>query len=222
MSEKRMDEIPVELIICDPESRARDHDDPDHITRLSRTDPATWPPLVITQRADGLFSLLDGFHRFRAGKEIGLERFECEIISPEEDDEYLTAVALNLDDRALPLSRQDRKDFAAYLIREYPDASARGIAIKVGLSHPTVSTLMKQENGTNVKRSKTRSSINSMLSLMKRIIDTGEGAGFMGLGNRAQTIADRIAGSKEPKKILKAVKIWVPVLEKAIEIVEQE
>ncbi len=222
MSEKRIDNIPVKLIICDPESRARDHNDPDHILRLSRTDPATWPPLIVTQRADGLFALLDGFHRLQAGQEIGLEKFDCEIISPEGDDEYLTAEALNLDGRALPLSRQDRKVFAVYLHEQYPELSARKIALAVGLSHPTISTLIKQEDGTDTGRGKARSSINSMLSLMTRIIATGEGAGFMGLGNRAQTIADRIAGSKEPKKILKAVKTWVPVLERAIEIIEQE
>ncbi len=219
MTEKRMDNIPVELIICDPDFRARDHDDPDHITRLSRTNPTTWPPLVVTQRADGLFALLDGFHRLEAGRKIGLEKFDCEIISPVDNDEYLTAVALNLDGRALPLSLQDRKVFAAYLHQKYPDVSARKIAMQVGLSHSTVSTLMKQENGTNAERGKTRSSINTMLSLMKRIIDTGEGAGFMGLGNRAQFIADRVAGSKDPKLMLKSLKTWAPILEKAIELI---
>ena len=216
--------IPINQIVWDENIRAREHDDADHILRISRSDPSAWPALIVTQRQDGLYALLDGFHRLTAGMDLlGMTEFECDVITPEGDSEYLTSVVLNLGPRALPLSKSDRKNFAIFLHEEYPELSARKIALAVGLSQPTVSALVKQqEEGTNTGKNKARSSINSMLSLMTRIIATGEGAGFMGLGNRAQTIADRIAGSKEPKKILKAVKTWVPVLEKAIELVEQE
>lgn len=211
------------IVYDDFNSRARETNDPDHILRLSRTDPAAWPPLVVTQRADGLFHLLDGHHRLQAGIELGLEEFSCNIVGLEEDSEYLTAVTLNLDPtRALPLKRKDRKAFAIFLHEQYPVLSARKIALAVGLSNNTISKLIKKDDGSNSGRSKTRSGINSILSLMNRVITTGEGAGFMGLGNRSQSVADRIIEGKNPRAVLKSVKTWIPVLENAVELVERE
>ena len=222
MSEKRTDEIPIGLIVYDDfESRARETNDLDHIRRLKRAGPEKWPNLIVTQRADGLFALLDGHHRLQAGLALGLDEFTCDIIGLEEDSEYLTAVSLNLDGRALPLKRGDRKVFAEWLHKRYPDLSARRIALAVGLSDKTIGKIIDKD-GAGSAQGKTRSGINSVLSLMKRVITTGEGAGFLGLGNRAQTVADRIIEGKDPKAVLKSVKTWIPVLERAIELVEEE
>lgn len=207
MSENQTRTVPIEHIVCDENIRAREQDDADHVLRLSRSDPSDWPNLIVTQRADGLYSLLDGFHRLAAGKDLDMTEFECDIITPEGDSEYLTSVVLNLGPRSLPLSKSDRKTFAIFLHEEYPELSARKIALAVGLAPSTVLAAWKADNG------KSKSELPQLPKFLNALVKVGkEGGGVLGLGDRRSYVANSILKAKNPDAIIEALDRWLDPL----------
>lgn len=215
--EKQTRTIPIEQIVCDENIRARDHDDPDHVLRISRTDPSIWPPLIVTQRANGYFALLDGFHRLAAGMRLGMTQFECDVITPEGDSEYLTSVVSNLGPRALPLSKSDRKIFSIFLHEEYPELSARKIADKVGLAPSTVLIAWKAESGNSKpKPAQLPKFLNALVKVGK------EGGGILNLGDRRAYVAKSILKAKNPDAIIDALDRWLDPLIDGLELAREK
>lgn len=106
----------------------------EHVKLLMQTDPATWPPLVVTPNDSGGFDLIDGFHRYHAARRLDLSALSCRI---DPDADYFTGVAANVT-HGLPLSMADRKEAARWLAEHEPQLSYRDIGRRVGLNHETV------------------------------------------------------------------------------------
>jgi len=135
--------IALSQIIPDPALQPRVGGlDLDHVKALEGVAEA-WPPLKVVQRG-GSFILVDGFHRFAAAQNLGLETISAEILMPPEDGDLLgLAFALNAV-HGRPLTLSDRRAFAARLLKAHPDWSEREIARRAGLVQPTVGKIRQE------------------------------------------------------------------------------
>lgn len=132
-------DLPLDALAPDEGYQPREGLDPDHLERLRCSDVADWPPLLVSPVSDeapGYF-IIDGFHRYQVAKERQLQTIRCTVLP---DAGYEEAFAANLK-HGLPLSMQDRKEYARWLHEHYPQMSTREIAHKAGLSQSTVSQL---------------------------------------------------------------------------------
>src|SRR5262249_3477547 len=101
--------IPLAQLRPNPDLQPRDRGlDDRHVRLLIASDPATWPPLGVTPNDEGGYDIYAGFHRFEAGRQLGLAALPC-VVDP--DAGYPEAVADNLA-HGLPLDLRDRKTFA--------------------------------------------------------------------------------------------------------------
>ncbi|WP_298161782.1 ParB/RepB/Spo0J family partition protein [Acidocella sp.] len=135
--------VGLSSIIADPALQPRIGGlDFDHVKALEAVAEA-WPPLKVVKQGGG-FLLVDGFHRFAAAQNLGLETICAEILIPPEDGDLLgLAFALNAV-HGRPLTLSDRRAFAARLLKAHPDWSEREIARRAGLVQPTVSKIRQE------------------------------------------------------------------------------
>lgn len=124
--------------------------DHEHLERLRASDPAAWPPLVVSPTAAGTYDVIDGFHRLQVARERGLTTLRCQVV---DGAGYPDAVRANLT-HGLPLSLADRKAFACLLHAEEPTLSLRELGRQSGLSDKTVKAALAEpaaaENPQNV------------------------------------------------------------------------
>jgi ParB-like nuclease domain len=112
-----------------------------HVETLAEV-PESWPPVTVA-RVNDAFVLVDGFHRFEAAAQLGLESIAATVFEPDEGADLL-GVAFDLNARhGRPLTLKDRKAFAARLLRSHPDFSDRQIGTRCGLDHETVGSLRR-------------------------------------------------------------------------------
>jgi ParB-like chromosome segregation protein Spo0J len=130
-------EIPINRLYTDdayqPRAAGLDHE---HLERLRASDPACWPPVLVspnTHQGEG-YAVIDGFHRLHVARERGMATLRCEVV---EGAGYPEAFAANLA-HGLPLAMQDRKEFVVWLHEQEPVLSYREIARRSGLSDKTV------------------------------------------------------------------------------------
>jgi hypothetical protein len=141
--------IPLDQLHVDAEYQPRETLSREHVERLRRSDPASWPPLLVAPAEDGGYLVLDGAHRLEAALDLeladgshgALAMLPCRVV-PEAD--YGLAVRANLD-HGLPLSTSDRKVYARWLHTEYPDWSIRHIARECRLAQHTVEAALADE-----------------------------------------------------------------------------
>jgi hypothetical protein len=136
-------DMSVGKIIADPTLQPRvDGLDLDHVKALE-TVIDSWPPLKVVPRGDQ-YVLVDGFHRFAAAQNLGLETVPVEILgSPDDDDLHGLAFALNAI-HGRPLTLSDRRAFAGRLLQAHPDWSEREIARRAGLVQPTIAKIRQE------------------------------------------------------------------------------
>ena len=94
--------------------------DEKHIKLLLASDPDTWPPLLVTPNDVGGYDIIDGFHRFEAAHRLGLKELLCIV---QAGAGYPEAFEAN-QRHGLPLSLEDRKDFARWLHEQSPTTLA--------------------------------------------------------------------------------------------------
>ena len=110
--------------------------DLDHVRELETVTEA-WPPLKVVRRGER-YLLLDGFHRLAAAQNLGLETVLVEALDvPEDADLHAMAFALNAV-HGRPLTLNDRRAFAAWLLGVHPEWSDREIGRRAGLVQPTI------------------------------------------------------------------------------------
>jgi ParB-like chromosome segregation protein Spo0J len=216
MTEPHIESIPVELLVVDPEFKAREHDDPDHILRLSQSAPQDWPALIVCKRSDGRYTVLDGCHRLAAsahldngdgGRRLTAVRLPCQIIGlAEGESEYAAAVAANLGARALPLSRADRKTFAIWLHEARPTLSAREIGRRVGLAGNTVTAALREPTNLVGKKPALPRFLSALLKA------DSEGQGFLKLGDRRAYVEKCILSSRNPAAVIESLDAWLTPL----------
>lgn len=145
-----MVDLPVRLLQASDTYQPRGEGlDLDHLERLRASDPARWPPLLVSPNEAGGYDVIDGFHRLHVAHERQLHTLRCEVV---EGVGYPEAFAANLA-HGLPLAPQDRKDFAVWLHEQEPTLSLRELARRSGLSDKTVkAALQSAENPQSVER----------------------------------------------------------------------
>lgn len=113
--------------------------DPEHVRTLEAV-PESWAPLVVVA-VDGHSVLVDGFHRFAAAQNLGLDTVTIDLVEmPADGDLKMLAFALNAK-HGRPLSLSDRRSEAIRLLRAHPDWADREIGRRCGLAQPTVAKL---------------------------------------------------------------------------------
>ena len=112
--------VKTDRILVDPALQPRTAGlDPDHIAALQEC-PDSWPPLVVVER--GGYLLLDGFHRFAAAQNLGLDSLSVEVREvPEDADLRALAFALNAS-HGRPLTLADRRAEAQRLLSAEPQS----------------------------------------------------------------------------------------------------
>ncbi len=134
-SQSTLVDLPLGQLCADASYQPRGEGlDPNHLERLRASDPTRWPPLLVSPNDAGSFDVIDGFHRLQIAHERQLATFRCEVVA---GAGYPEAVAANLA-HGLPLSNQDRKEFAIWLHEQEPALSLRELARHSGLSDKTV------------------------------------------------------------------------------------
>jgi hypothetical protein len=157
-----------------------------HVRVCCESDPASWPPLLVTPNEAGGYDLIDGFHRFEAANRLGLQALPCRI-DPAAD--YFTAVAANIT-HGLPLSLADRKAAAVWLAEQEPDLSYRELGRRVGLSDKTVKRALTEEPSAENPHAKT-SPIRTLVRQVERTYRAGEGRTWLGFGRDGDAKAFR-------------------------------
>jgi ParB-like chromosome segregation protein Spo0J len=115
--------------------------DADHV-RVLQECPESWPPLIVVEH--GGYQLVDGFHRFAAAQNLGLETVVVEVREmPADGDLRALAFALNAV-HGRPLTLADRRAEAERLLQADPAMSNLDIARRTALSPTTVAAIREQ------------------------------------------------------------------------------
>lgn len=133
-------QLRLDRITIDPTLQPRvEGIDPDHVRTLEDAHDM-WPPLVVVDH-DGTYVLVDGYHRYAAAQNLGLETVIVDALDiPTDGDLKALAFALNAQ-HGRPLSLTDRRQEAARLLRAHSDWADREIGRRCGLAQPTVAKL---------------------------------------------------------------------------------
>lgn len=113
--------------------------DPDHVRTLEDAHDM-WPPLVVVAH-EGTYVLVDGYHRYAAAQNLGLETVIVDVVDmPADGDLKALAFALNAQ-HGRPLSLTDRRQEAGRLLQAHPTWADREIGRRCGIAQPTVARL---------------------------------------------------------------------------------
>jgi ParB-like chromosome segregation protein Spo0J len=133
-------EVKIGRIVVDPSLQPRiGGTDPAHVRVLEET-PESWPPITVVRR-DAQYLMIDGFHRLKAAKNLGLESVKAQVVeAATADDLHALAFSLNAT-HGRPLSLADRRVFAERILRDQPHLADREIARRSGLAANTVGSI---------------------------------------------------------------------------------
>jgi hypothetical protein len=160
-----------------------------HVRLLMASDPAFWPPLLVSPNPDGMCDVIDGFHRLEAARRLDLQTLSCVL---DASAGYPEAVAANLR-HGLPLSLADRKEYARWLHQQEPGLSYRQLGLRSGLNHETVKRALEEdetEDGEYRHRSKP-DPIDLLVRQVDRTYRSGAGRSWLGLGKSGNPNAFR-------------------------------
>lgn len=135
--------LPLNQIIADTQLQPRVGGlDPAHVRQLAQV-AEQWPPLIVIQRKDQYF-LTDGFHRYAAAPECGLQAVPVIVLEVAEDED-LRALAFSLNAKhGRPLTMSDRQAEAVRQLKAHPEVSNREIARRCGLAQATIAKIRKE------------------------------------------------------------------------------
>ncbi|MBU6418252.1 MAG: ParB/RepB/Spo0J family partition protein [Proteobacteria bacterium] len=141
--------LPVGRITVDPGLQPRIGGlDLDHVKELE-TVPESWPPLKVVARGES-FIIVDGFHRFAAAQNLELETIAVEVLDQPKDGDLLgLAFDLNIS-HGRQLTLNDKRAFAARLLKAHPELSEREIGRRVCLVQPTIAKIRQELESRDV------------------------------------------------------------------------
>lgn len=110
-------------------------------------DGASLPPVTVFYDGSDYW-LADGFHRYRAARQLGLVEIEADIRQGTRRDAVLFSVGANAA-HGLPRTREDKRRAVMVLLgdAEWSKWSDREIARQCAVSHPTVATMRAEYTG---------------------------------------------------------------------------
>lgn len=133
-------EISLKLITVDSALQPRIEGLNDDHVRALEAVVENWLPLALVKRDEG-YVLVDGFHRFAAAQNLGLEAVPVTVLDmPADGDLHALAFALNAC-HGRPLTLSDRRTFACRSLTLHPNLSDREIGRRAGLAQPTIAKL---------------------------------------------------------------------------------
>lgn len=134
--------LKMDRILVDPALQPRVAGlDAAHVAVL-QDNPEAWPPLVVVEQ--GGYLLVDGFHRYAAAQNLGLETVPVEVREmPSDGDLRALAFALNAA-HGQPLTLADRRGEAERLLCADATISNLDVARRTALSPTTVATIREQ------------------------------------------------------------------------------
>ena len=116
--------------------------DPKHVEEIQDAFELC-PPVKVVQQGDK-YVLLDGFHRYAAAQNLGLETIPVEVVQPPTDEDLFgLAFALNAI-HGKPLTLSDRRNYASRILRTEPSLSDREVGRRVGLMQPTIAKVRQE------------------------------------------------------------------------------
>lgn len=190
--------IALTVLVADPDYQPREKLDASNLSRLEASDPTQWPPLIVSPRDDGRYTILDGFHRYAVARKLSIDGLDCSI---KEGGDYPDSVEANLT-HGLPLSRNDRKEYARWLHEQHPKLSPRELGRMCGLSHNTVRAAL-DSNGVQSEHQR-KAAPNHAARLVKSLLDVRNDAanawGIKSHGARVEAFKGAIAGQTDPKQ----------------------
>lgn len=135
-------ELPPDRIVVDPSLQPREDGlDAQHVAAL-QDNPDAWPPVAVVE--DGGFKLVDGFHRYAAAQNMGLQTVPVKVVEmPTDGDLRSLAFALNAV-HGRPLTLADRRAEAERVLRTDATVSNLDVARRTALSPTTVAAIREQ------------------------------------------------------------------------------
>ena len=134
--------LKMDRILVDPALQPRMAGlDAAHVAAL-QDNPEAWPSLVVVEQ--GGYLLVDGFHRYAAAQNLGLETVPVEVREmPADGDLRALAFALNAA-HGQPLTLADRRGEAERLLQADATVSNLDVARRTALSPTTVATIRER------------------------------------------------------------------------------
>lgn len=170
MATTKQASVPLSMLRRDADYQPRGNGlDADNLERLLASDPDTWPPILVTPNGEG-YTVLDGAHRVEAATRLRLPALRCDVV---QDGGYHDAVEANLR-HGLPLSKEDRKEYARWLHEQEAHLSYRELGRRCGLDHKTVKAAL--ESRGDVPHDGRKAAPNAAARLVKQLLDVRDAA----------------------------------------------
>lgn len=143
MEPKRVQDLPIDQLMCLPQVRETTGFSEEEIAGLAQSISEAGriiQPLLV-RREEGRFVILDGERRWRAAKKAGLKTVPVIIEEKELDEKSVLYLQLVLDAQRVELSPMERARAIRCLMHEtgWP---AKDVAVKLGISSASVSKLL--------------------------------------------------------------------------------
>ena len=149
-------EVPLGQIDVDPDIQPRTAGlDARHVHTLEE-NPAAWDPIIVVV-VGARHTVVDGAHRLAAAQNLELDTIRIRVV-PLPSDGDLHALAFDLNAKhGRPLTLEDRRSFAARLLRGDPHLSNMEASRRAGLSPTTVQSIRERlEAGEEIPVAATR------------------------------------------------------------------
>jgi len=138
--------VKLEDIVIDPTIYPREQPNYAKIDEYKELieDGVKFPPIVINKRTN---HLIDGYHRFRAYKSLGVLEVEAEIIDIPEEFEWVEAIGRNTR-HGLPLKRDEVKQtFKEHYLSTEGKIKPEEMARRLGVSKRTIYRWINEVSG---------------------------------------------------------------------------
>lgn len=155
--------IPVNLIDCDERLWPRDRLNEERVSEFAAIyrDEGTdvLPPVLLSgPDSEGLYKLLDGWHRVAAAEEAGLENIPAELWEGSDPTLAFCEAVKRSSISSLPLSWAEKRAAVDRILELRPSLSDREIARTAGVSHPLVAKRRALANGEGTEDDETAGS----------------------------------------------------------------
>ena len=109
-----------------------------HLEHLQRSDPESWPPVLVTSSTDG-YILIDGYHRWEVARQQHRKMLKATCQAYQNEQEIIEAAFRANLTHGLKASVETKGNYAYWLHVTYPELEQNDIARRVGITQGAVS-----------------------------------------------------------------------------------